>query len=283
MKVFEAIARATQLLDDAAISNPRLDAERLLAFELGTSRAYLISHFQETVEEAILARFLEQVQLRAQGKPLQYLLGSQEFRGLDFEVSSDVLIPRPETELLVEEAIQHFSEGEPRIVDVGTGSGCVAVSVAVALPRARLWAVDLSEVALEVAQQNAARHRVDERIQFLPSDLLARFQGAEFDERFDGILSNPPYVAEKDLPALQREVRDWEPKMALVGGATGLSIYQRLIPQAHRCLKRGGKLILEIGYNMRDAVLELFHSVWQLNSVREDYSGIPRVVVVSKK
>jgi release factor glutamine methyltransferase len=283
MKVFEAVAQATQLLDRAVAGNPRLDAERLLAFELGVDRTYLLAHFHDTVDDPRLERFFAKAQARSEGMPLQYLLGSQEFRGLDFAVNQDVLIPRPETELVVEEALQRLSTGNPWIVDVGTGSGCIAVSVAVALPGARLWAIDLSAAALDVAARNAARHGVAERIRFLQGDLLSPLRDQNVEGTIDCVLSNPPYVAENELPALQQEVRDWEPRMALVGGPSGLSVCSRLVPEAHRCLRPGGHLIMEIGYSMRDAVVGLFDSTWRLETVREDYNGFPRVVVALKR
>jgi release factor glutamine methyltransferase len=283
MKVFEAVAQATQLLDRAVAGNPRLDAERLLAFELGADRAYLLAHFHDTVEESRLEGFFTKVQARSEGMPLQYLLRSQEFRGLDFEVTQDVLIPRPETELVVEETLRRVPDGSPWIVDVGTGSGCIAISVAVALPGARLWAVDLSAQALEVAARNAARYGVAGRIRFLQGDLLSPLRDQDTEGKIDCVLSNPPYVADKEMPSLQREVRDWEPRMALVGGPSGLSICSRLVPEAQRHLKQGGHLIMEIGYSMRDAVVGLFDSTWRLETVLEDHGGIPRVVVASKK
>jgi release factor glutamine methyltransferase len=283
MKVFEAVAQATQLLDRAVAGNPRLDAERLLAFELGVDRTYLLAHFHDTVDDPRLERFFAKAQARSEGMPLQYLLGSQEFRGLDFAVNQDVLIPRPETELVVEEALQRLSTGNPWIVDVGTGSGCIAVSVAVALPGARLWAIDLSAAALDVAARNAARHGVAERIRFLQGDLLSPLRDQNVEGTIDCVLSNPPYVAENELPALQQEVRDWEPRMALVGGPSGLSVCSRLVPEAHRCLRPGGHFIMEMGYSMRDAVVGLFDSTWRLETVREDYNGFPRVVVALKR
>jgi release factor glutamine methyltransferase len=283
MKVFEAVAQATQLLDHAVAGNPRLDAERLLAFEFGVDRTYLLGHFHDTVDDPRLERFFAKVQARSEGMPLQYLLGSQEFRGLDFAVTQDVLIPRPETELVVEEALRRVSSGNPWIVDVGTGSGCIAVSVAVALPGARVWAVDLSAAALDVAARNAARHGVAERIHFLQGDLLSPLRDQNTEGTIDCVLSNPPYVAENELPALQQEVRDWEPRMALVGGPSGLGVCSRLVPEAHRCLRPGGHLIMEIGYSMRDAVVGLFDLTWRLETVCEDYNGIPRVVVASKR
>ena len=283
MKIHEAIELAEEALDESGVPGSRLDAERLLAFELGRDRSYLLAHFQESVPESSAEQFFARIAERRRGKPLQYLLGWQEFRGLEFEVTPAVLIPRPETELLVEAAVERFSEGNPVLADVGTGSGCIAVATAKALPGASLIATDLSEDALSVARRNASRHNVSEQIQFLPGDLLLPLSPLGMDEKLDCVLSNPPYVAERDLPALQREVRDWEPRMALVGGFTGLEVYRRLLPQALRFLKPGGTLILEIGYNMQPEIAQLFDAAWKLEGIRDDFSGIPRIVVAQKR
>ena len=283
MKIHEAIELAEEALDESGVPGSRLDAERLLAFELGRDRSYLLAHFQDSVPESTEEQFFARIAERRRGKPLQYLLGWQEFRGLEFEVTPAVLIPRPETELLVEAALERFSEGKPVLADVGTGSGCIAVATAKALPGASLIATDLSEDALSVARRNASRHNVSEQIQFLPGDLLLPLSPLGMDEKLDCVLSNPPYVAERDLPALQREVRDWEPRMALVGGFTGFEMYRRLLPQALRFLKPGGTLILEIGYNMQPEIAELFDAAWKLEGIRDDFSGIPRIVVAQKR
>ncbi|MCI0620113.1 MAG: peptide chain release factor N(5)-glutamine methyltransferase [Acidobacteria bacterium] len=283
MKIHEAIVLATERLEEAAVPGARLNAERLLAFELGQDRSYLLSHFQELITDSCLESFCARIECRRRGTPLQYLLGRQEFRGLEFEVTPDVLIPRPETELLVETALERFPIGEPRIADVGTGSGCIAVAVANAMLGARLFATDLSEAALKIARRNASRHSVSERIQFLQGDLLLPLEPLDLEEKLDCVLSNPPYVAERDLPALQKEVREWEPRMALVGGPSGLDIYKRLLPQALRFLKPGGTLIMEIGYNMQATITGLFDASWNLEAMREDFSGIPRIVAARKQ
>ena len=283
MKIYEAIDLASEALEGSGVPGARLDAERLLASELGKDRSYLLAHFQDSVPEPSAERFFAQITERRRGKPLQYLLGWQEFRGLEFEVTPAVLIPRPETELLVDAAVQRFSEGEPILVDVGTGSGCIAVATAVALPRARMIATDLSEDALAVARRNAFRHHVSDRIQFLPGDLLLPLNALNMEENLDCVLSNPPYVAERDLSALQREVRDWEPRLALVGGLSGLELYKRLLPQALRFLKPGGTLIMEIGYNMQAEITLLFDAAWNLEGIQDDFSGIPRIVVAQKR
>jgi len=282
MKIYEAIDLASEALEGSGVPGARLDAERLLASELGKDRSYLLAHFQDSVPEPSAERFFARITERRRGKPLQYLLGWQEFHGLEFEVTPAVLIPRPETELLVDAAVQRFSEGEPILVDVGTGSGCIAVATAVALPRARMIATDLSEDALAVARRNAFRHHVSDRIQFLPGDLLLPLNALNMEDDLDCVLSNPPYVAERDLSALQREVRDWEPRLALVGGLSGLEPYRRLLPQALRFLKPGGTLIMEIGYNMQAEITRLFDVAWNLEGIQDDFSGIPRIVVAQK-
>ena len=282
MKIHEAIDLAAEALEDSGVPGARLDAERLLASELGKDRSYLLAHFQDSISESSAERFLARITERRRGKPLQYLLGWQEFRGLEFEVTPAVLIPRPETELLVDVAVQRFSGGNPVVADVGTGSGCIAVATAVALPRARVLATDLSEDALAVARRNAILHNVDDRIQFLSGDLLLPLNALGLEETLDCVLSNPPYVAERDLAALQREVRDWEPRLALVGGLSGLEIYKRLLPEALRFLKPGGTLIMEIGYNMQAEITQLFDAAWNLEDIRDDFSGIPRIVVAQK-
>jgi len=283
MRIHEAIGLAAEALEESGITASRLDAEQLLAFELGKDRSYLLAHFQDPVPESRAERFFARIAERRRGKPLQYLLGWQEFRGLEFEVTPDVLIPRPETELLVDAAVERFSEGNPLMADVGTGSGCIAVAAAVALPGARVIATDLSEDSLSVARRNASRHNVSERIQFLSGDLLLPLNPLGLEEKLDCVLSNPPYVAERDLPALQREVRDWEPRMALVGGLTGFEVYKRLLPQALRFLKPGGTLMMEIGYSMQPDITGLFDAAWNLEGIRNDFSGIPRIVISQKR
>jgi len=283
MRIHEAINLATEALEDSGVPGARLDAERLLASELDKDRSFLLAHFQDLVSELSAERFFSRIAERRRGKPLQYLLGCQEFHGLEFEVTPAVLIPRPETELVVEIAVERFSGGNVILADVGTGSGCIAVAMAVALPRAKVIATDLSEDALAVARRNAAHHQVAERIQFLCGDLLLPLNPLGMEKKLDCVLSNPPYVAERDLPTLQREVRDWEPRLALVSGDTGLEIYQRLLPQTLRFLKPGGLLIMEIGYNMQREITALFDAAWRLEEIRDDFSGIPRIVVAHKQ
>ena len=282
MRVFEALAAACEELTRHAVVNPRIDAEILLAWSLGKTRSTLLAHYRDPVDESLCPVFFARVRERCRGKPLQYILGQQEFRGLNFEVSPAVFIPRPETEFVVEAALQHLVEGRLNLADVGTGSGCLAVSLVVALPRARVWATDLSEAALEIARRNAARHGVGRRITFLHGDLLKPLTPWQGRGQLDAIVSNPPYVGPEELTGLQREVRDWEPRLALVGEEGAPNLYARLVSQAHVWLRPGGLLIVEIGYSMQEAVCGLLGHGWELLGVSEDLNGIPRVVSARK-
>jgi release factor glutamine methyltransferase len=262
----------------AATSNhPRRDAELLLEHVLGCDQTALLTHPERilSVEEA--EHFERLVERRLGSEPMQYLTGEQEFFGLRFEVSPAVLIPRPETEHLVEAVLERFArEQEVRILDVGTGSGAIAVALAHALPYSRVTAVDLFPAALELARRNAERHGVVDRLILLTSDLLAAVGCADFD----AVVANPPYVAAGEV--LEQQVANYEPHSALYAGPTGLEIYERLIPQADRVLKPGGWLMLEIGYGQSDAVRKLMDG-WACVTRVNDLQGIPRVVLGQKQ
>lgn len=225
------------------------------------------------------------IERRAAGEPLQYITGHQEFYGLDFRVTPDVLIPRPETEFLVERIIKLMDESMPAplIVDVGTGSGCIAVTLAVNVPQARLIATDLSAAALEVARTNAERHGVNDRIEFLKGDLLEPLETYHLENSVDVLASNPPYVSEGHAGLIQREVRDWEPRAALFGGVEGLDFYRRLLVEGLTLVKPGGYMIFEIGYNQLDAITEIVAALeWELVDVVNDLQGIPRTVTLRR-
>lgn len=259
-----------------AVHAPRLTAEILLAHALGKDRAHLFAHSREILDTEPAARFGQLVSERFSGKPTQYITGRQEFFGLELRVTRDVLIPRPETELLVEIAIEKSGGGE-RVVDVGTGSGAIAVAFKANRPNARVIAADISPAALAVAAGNA--RSLHTRIEFAQCDLLEAFRGA----RFDMVLSNPPYVPLGDLPGLQREVRDFEPPAALFAGPDGLDCYRHLIRDAPRVLRRGGWLILELGYNSRSAVLEMLRGEeWDEPEIFPDLAGFSRILAVAK-
>jgi release factor glutamine methyltransferase len=255
----------------ATSRNPRRDAEVLLAHVLRCDQAALLTHPERllsAVESDQLESFLKR---RLASEPMQYITGSQEFFGLLFEVTPAVLIPRPETEHLVETALEHLGGKAARVVDVGTGSGAIAVSLAQARPQSHVTAVDLSPAALEVARRNAQRHGVLDRVTFLQSNLLVALDGADFDM----VVSNPPYIAEGEV--LEPQVSDYEPHPALYAGPTGLEVYERLIPEARKVLKPGGWLLLEIGFGQQPAVEALLRG-WSSVSVVHDLQGIPRVV-----
>ena len=266
---------AVERLSAEPIGPPRMAAESLLMHVLGRDRAFVIAHPEFLLTDAQAAALVEAVARRASGVPLQYITGRQEFWGLDFLVSPAVLIPRPETEHLVEAAVAKVRElklAKPRIVDVGTGSGCIALAMKSELPEADVHAVDISWEALAVAQKNA--ERLNLYVEFGQSDLLSDFRGTQFDM----VLSNPPYVGRQEWEKVQREVREHEPEVAVFAGERGIEIYRRLIPEAQAALKPGGWLMMEIGYSMEAAVLELITDWDEVRSI-PDLQGIPRVVV----
>jgi release factor glutamine methyltransferase len=261
----------------ATSKHPRRDAELLLEHVLGCDQTDLLTHPERILSTAESEQFDGLVERRLRSEPMQYLTVEQEFFGLRFEVSPAVLIPRPETEHLVEAMLERFEREEAvRIVDVGTGSGAIAVALAHALPHSRVTAIDLYPAALEVARRNAERHGVIHRLTLLTSDLLAAVDSAGFD----AVVANPPYIASGEV--LEPQVANYEPHSALYAGPTGLEIYERLIPQAGRVLKPGGWLMLEIGYGQSAAVRNLMAG-WAGVTLVNDLQGIPRVVLGQKQ
>ena len=251
----------------------RKDAELLLLHLLGKDHAWLMAHLMDEFSGDLIQRYGELLLQRFNGEPIQYILGESEFYGLPFGVTLDVLIPRPETEHLVEKVIELASDfAAPRIVDVGTGSGAIAVALAHKLPHASITATDISLRALALAEENAKSNGAS--IRFLVGDLLAPTEG----ERFEIIVSNPPYVAMSDRDSLDVEVRDYEPALALFAGEDGLEVYRRLIPAAFEALTPGGFLVLEIGYSQSPAITELLTcSGFQQIEFVPDLQGISRV------
>lgn len=268
----------TDFLAQRGSESPRLDAEVLLAHARGCSRIALYTDYGDEVPEDERAGFREMIRRRAEGAPVAYLVGHKEFFSLEFAVSPAVLIPRPESEFVVMECLDLAKQyAEPRIADVGTGSGNIVVAVAKHLPKARLTALDLNPDALEIARRNAATHDVADRTDFVESDLFAALDPAI---RFDFVLSNPPYVATDEWDPLPPGVRDYEPRIALDGGRQGLEVVERLIRQARERLEPGGHLILEIGAPQEGSVRDLIerHEGFVLAHTVHDYSGHPRVV-----
>jgi release factor glutamine methyltransferase len=284
LKIAQVIVEAAQVLRRAGVPEARREAGSLLAHQIARDRTFLIAHADELLAAEDVNGFRSFVERRAAGEPLQYITGRQEFFGLDFEVTPDVLIPRPETELLVETALGLLRETtrEPLVCDVGTGSGCIPVALLHEHAHARALALDISPAALRVAARNSLRHNVRERLHLVASDCFGGIDSKT--TRFSMIVSNPPYVAARALEGLQREVRDYEPRVALTPGADGLVIIRRIILDAPRFLLSGGHLLLEIGYDQHEAVAELINGdIWQLLDIHKDLQGIPRIVAARKK
>ena len=276
MTLREAIVMGAARLEG---QNATRDARLLLLHTAGLPRTILFTDPERILREEEQAAFGAAISRRASGEPIQYITGQQEFYGLRMKVSPAVLIPRPETELLVEAVLARLPfECAVRILDVGTGSGAIAIALMHKLPMASVTAIDLSEAALTVARENAQTHGVAERARFLKSDLLKSLAG----EQFDVVVSNPPYVPESDRESLEEQVREFEPEMALFAGADGLDVYRRLIPEAWAALKPGGLLAVEFGFGQREALTALL-GAWDGVGFLDDLQGIPRVVVASRR
>jgi len=272
---------AAQLASDEHLqATANRDAELLLLHTLQISRATLIAHPRDELSASRRTAYEDNIARRLRHEPIQYITGHQEFYGLDFQVTPAVLIPRPETEHLVETVLQRLPANYPlKIADVGTGSGAIAIALAAHLPEAAITALDISPEALAIATTNARVHNLAGRIRFLQSDLLSALD--QEPETFDAIVSNPPYVAEADRDTLHPQVRKYEPATALFAGETGLDIYRRLIPQAYSALKPNGLLALEIGHNQQAAIAALLHA-WHNLSFIKDLQQIPRVAVAQR-
>ena len=277
MNVAEALKSGTEILAASNIPEAAREASSLLQFVVGRDRTFFVAHPEYELSSDVETEFRAAVARRASHEPFQYIVGKQEFFGLDFAVTPDVLIPRPETEMLIERALEILAEmPSPTFLDIGTGSGCIAVSILANCSEARAVAVDVSQAALDVARRNASVHDVIERLELLVSDVFDNVR----QQQFDLIVSNPPYVPAADLSGLQPEVRDHEPHLALSDGSTGVSIIERIIAGAPRHLTPGGSLLMEIGFSQASAVEAMFDSgVWQSVRIEPDLQGIPRMVV----
>jgi release factor glutamine methyltransferase len=273
----DALASAIKRLTAAHVGSPRLNAETLLMFTLGCDRAHLYAHPERELTLDEKMRYDEALRHRSQGVPSQYITGHQEFWGMDLIVSPAVLIPRPETEHLIETVLPLAGAlNGTKIVDVGTGSGCIALALAKELPSAEIHATEISPVALEVAEANAARLQMSRRIQFHDTDLLAGVDGT-----FDFIVSNPPYVGESEEDQVQLEVRKFEPRAAVFAGPTGVEVIARLIPQAHEKLRPSGWLVMEISGTIVEKVRGLLEK-WSTVQITNDLQEIPRVAASQK-
>ena len=277
MNIAEALKESVKILESNGVAEPVREASLILQYSLNKDKTFLIAHPEYELAADEEMRFDSFVRRRQNREPYQYIVGKQEFYGLEFEVTPDVLIPRPETEMLVERAIEILKDIErPKFCEIGVGSGCISVSILVNVKNAAATALDISARAIEVATRNAERHFVRDRMTFLESDLFTRLDGGTFDL----IASNPPYVPSADIDGLQAEVRDFEPLNALTdGGGDGLSIVNRIVLESPNHLKSGGFLLMEIGIGQAEKVNEMFdNAVWQSIEIAPDFQGIPRLV-----
>jgi release factor glutamine methyltransferase len=264
-----ALLQGTKLLEDAGVGAPRLTAEVLLSHAIHRERTYLFAHPEQELQEVEWLHYGRYLHERMQGKPTQYITKRQEFYGREFRVGPDVLIPRPETEHVVETALA-VARGASRMLDVGTGSGALAATLRLETG-AEMWATDISPAASKVAKENAASLLAE--VRFVVCDLMAAIAPSTMDL----IVSNPPYVPKSDEHGLQREVRDWEPHVALFAGETGLEMYERLVSESPRVLRAGGWLVMELGFGSHERVRAMLHG-WSEVRVEPDLAGIPRVI-----
>jgi release factor glutamine methyltransferase len=278
-----ALTAAIAHLTADNVPSPRLNAELLLMFTLGCDRAYLFAHPERRLTDDEQTRYQEALAERARGVPAQYITGHQEFWGMDLIVTPAVLIPRPETEHLIETVLTLAADNgkspkDLRIADVGTGSGCIALALAKEFPQAEIHAIDVSEAALEIARANAARHGLERRVTFHQADLLAGFDLRDFDF----VVSNPPYVGESEEDQVQLEVRKFEPRKAVFAGHEGTEVIARLIPQAQAALRTGGWLVLEVSGSIAGRVQKLLGG-WDEVRAIPDLQSIPRIVQARKR
>jgi release factor glutamine methyltransferase len=294
-----ALKRGMTQLRSAEIASHPLATEVLLMHALGRDRAWIYSHADEILDSTTAEKYFALIARRAAGEPTQYITGKQEFWSLEFEVTPAVLIPRPETEHVMEVALArlgerglkiHMDTGAPRgtlhVADVGTGSGCLAIALAYELPHADVVATDISAAALAVARRNAVCNNVADRIEFVETDLLPAASADESQSPFfDLIVSNPPYIADSEAATLQREVREHEPHSALFAGPTGVEIYVRLVAESQNRLRNRGILVLELGHNSAEPVRAMFDAAgasWTNVSITMDLAGIPRVLAAER-
>lgn len=282
MKIRDIIKNSMDQISGIS-STPMLDSELMVAKALGRDRLYVIIHMDDELGEELADKIQAMVEERKSGRPLQYITGHQEFMGLDFYVSEGVLIPRPDTEVLVEKVMEFAKEFDsPRILDIGCGSGAISVSLAKYVDSSRVWSVDISKKALEIGKRNARSNGVEDRIEFWESDLFRKFEGEDIE--FEIIVSNPPYIRRADIQELHVQVKDYEPKGALDGGVDGLDFYRKIVDQGRKYLVSGGYMAFEVGHDQAEDVAMIMEnsSSFENISVYKDLPGIDRVVIGKK-
>jgi release factor glutamine methyltransferase len=275
MNIASALEQAAEVLSEAGIPDARRESASLLSYTIKKDRTFLIAHPEHELSGAECDEYESYINRRAQHEPYQYIVGRQEFFGLDFEVTSDVLVPRPETEILVDKAIDILKYGQdPTFCEIGVGSGCISVSILHSMAHATAIAVDVSESAVAIARRNAERHCVTDRLSLQVADVFDGVAG-----KFDLIVSNPPYVPTRQIETLQPEVRGFEPLVALAGGTDGLDIVTHIVSGSPRHLTSHGVLLIEIGFDQSERVRQLFDgTIWEAPEFLADLQGIPRIV-----
>jgi release factor glutamine methyltransferase len=276
MNIASALNQAAEVFSESGVADARREASSLLAFAINKDRTFLIAHPEHELSTSEFSVYLSYINRRAQHEPYQYIVGRQEFFGLNFEVTSDVLVPRPETEILVEKAIDILKDRpDPRFCEIGVGSGCISVSILYSVQRSTATAVDVSDRANAIARRNAEQNGVANRLSLQMGDIFSDVAG-----RFDLVVSNPPYVPTCQIETLQAEVRMFEPLAALAGGTDGLNIIKRIVKQSPGHLTSRGVLLMEIGFDQSERVRQLFDgSIWEAPEFLADLQGIPRIVV----
>ncbi|NJD01789.1 MAG: peptide chain release factor N(5)-glutamine methyltransferase [Ruminiclostridium sp.] len=277
MTIREALVNGTRILNNEKIEAPAVDAGVILCHVLECDRSWLYAHGAENLDTGASEKYSLLLFKRCSGMPVQYITGKQEFMGLDFHVNRNVLIPRPETEILAETVIElgKKSTRTLKVLEIGTGSGCIAVSIAYYLRNSFIMAADISEKALEIARMNTLKHGVSGRIEYIRSNIFDKIVMSGFDI----IVSNPPYAKHMEIPGLQREVRDFEPELALDGGEDGLGFYRPIIGKAPEFLKENGNLAFEVGIHQAKEVVRLMKSSFSAINIKKDLAGIERVVL----
>ena len=281
MTISEILINASKVLKDHGIHEPRREASSLLEHALQKNRTFLIAHPEYVLEKSERKRFFSFVERRSGREPFHYIVGHKEFYGLDFEITPDVLIPRPETEMLVQHSIEILQEIEiPVFCEVGVGSGCISISILSEVESSSAVGLEISENARAVAKRNAKRHHVANRLKLMHSNIYSALE----IERFDLIVSNPPYVPAADIARLEPEVRDFEPHLALTDGGDGLSIIKTIVGESKEFLKSGGFLLIEIGIGQADAVRHMLEpALWQIVEILPDFQAIPRMVRAQRR
>lgn len=279
MKIYDLLQQGIEKLKNEKIESAILDAQLILAFVLNCDRVYLLIHKENDIEEIFVKKYFELIEKRVKKMPVSYILGTKEFMGLSFFVNENVLIPRPDTEILVEFVIEFFKNQNDKIniLDIGTGSGAIAISLAKYIKNANLYAVDVSDDALLVAQKNASFNNVSDKIKFAKQDILKEnIKGT----KFDAIISNPPYIKTSDIMGLMEDVKNYEPSLALDGGTDGLLFYRHIINNFSKSLKKGGVIAFEVGFNQAEQVISLFENNNNFEKIEAvcDLASIKRVV-----